>query len=73
MKMTKCESGLLKEHGYEPSTGLMHLRFASGRLFEYSGVPQKVYDDLVAAPSMGKYFNQSIKGRFESTPIEEPK
>lgn len=34
------------------------------RTYRYRGVPARVYEDLLAAPSKGQYFHQAIKGRY---------
>lgn len=38
----------------------------SGR-YVYSAVPRSVYEGLCAAPSAGRYFNESVKGRYRCT------
>ena len=40
------------------------ISFHSGGLYEYSGVPQSVYESLMNAPSKGKYFHAYIKRSY---------
>lgn len=37
----------------------------------YSEVPPKVFGELMLAPSKGKYFFSSIKGKFEFEKVEK--
>jgi len=50
---------------YDPDAGVLRIRFHSGGVYEYYGVPRRAYDLLLAAPSKGKYFHQHIKGRYD--------
>lgn len=44
----------------------------TGRRYKYFGVPQFIYEELLDAPSRGRYYNDSIRGQFECRLIEEP-
>jgi hypothetical protein len=48
--------------GYE--NGILHIRFNSGGLYEYSNVPISVYNGLMSAGSHGKYFHAYIRGKY---------
>jgi len=48
----------------------MEIEFLNGSVYEYSEVPQEMYDGLMSAPSQGKYYNQYIKGQFPSKKLE---
>lgn len=54
---------------YDRDAGALRIRFRDGSVYEYRGVPERVYDVLLAAPSKGRYFHQSIKGRYEHARI----
>lgn len=43
----------------------LHVRFHNGSVWKYSDVDQKLYNDMLLAGSVGKYFNEHIK-RFKS-------
>lgn len=42
----------------------LYVKFKNGSEYKYSGVPQSVYQDLLNAPSIGKYLNSNIKGTY---------
>jgi hypothetical protein len=61
MKRIPVESSNLESVGYDPKNAILEIEFKSGGVYEYSGVSQDVYDDLMNAESKGKYFNHHIK------------
>lgn len=51
----------LAAYNYDPGRQSLKIRFSSGRVYEYDGVPTSVVDELASAASAGKYFNSAIK------------
>ncbi len=64
MEMRPVESESLAAAGYDRARSVLRLRFRAGGLYEYAGVPQRVWDDLLGAESKGRYFIAEIRGRF---------
>lgn len=62
MNMQPVSSSDINSVGYEG--GILYIRFNSGGLYQYSGVPEYVYRSLMAAPSHGRYFHSFVKGRY---------
>lgn len=62
MQMIPVSSSDLAAVGYAGTT--LWISFHSGGLYEYSGVPQSVYESLMNAPSNGKYFHAHIKRSY---------
>lgn len=62
MEMKHVVSSDLNSVGYEGTT--LYIRFNSGGLYSYSGVPASVYQALMSAPSHGRYFHANVKGRY---------
>lgn len=50
--------------GYDPDSETMHVKFSNGNTYQYMGVDNKVYDDLIKADSIGSQFASSIKSNF---------
>ena len=46
---------------YDPSTCTLDIRFHTGRHYRYFAVPAQIYQELLAADSKGRYFNQHIR------------
>jgi len=57
-------SSNVTEIGYEASTGKLSVRFKTGVLYTYSGVPQQEFTDLMSASSVGSYLAQHIKKTY---------
>lgn len=64
MQRTPVSSSNLRSVGYDPATRTLEIEFINGRIYQYSGVPQNVYEALMAAESHGRYFNGHIRGAF---------
>jgi len=54
-------SSNLKSVGYDPDEKILEVEFNSGAIYQYEGVPQSTYQDLLDADSVGAYFNQNVK------------
>jgi len=63
---TAVDSSVLKAVKYDAGSETLTLQFVEGDVYEYSGVPQKVYDSLMAADSKGSYFQDNIKDKFKA-------
>jgi hypothetical protein len=50
--------------GYDPATRTLEVEFHSGGVYQYAGVPVRVYQGLIHAASKGRYFHDHIKGRY---------
>lgn len=62
MIMQPVSSSNIAAIGYE--NGILHIRFNSGGLYEYSDVPESVYRGLMSASSHGQYFHAYIKNNY---------
>jgi hypothetical protein len=60
MTRTPVASSNIRSIGYED--GAMHIEFANGRVYEYTGpIVEQHYNALLAAPSAGKHFAQHVR------------
>lgn len=64
MRVATVESTTLATVAYDESRKLLQLEFCSQAVYLYFGVPSAVHQALLGAPSKGRYFNQTIRGRF---------
>ncbi len=62
MERISIVSSNLASVGYED--GILEVAFNSGSIYQYSGVPVSVYEDLMSAPSHGKYFAAFIRNNY---------
>jgi hypothetical protein len=63
MRVATVESTTLATVGYDENLRQLQLEFCS-RVYLYFGVPQVVHQALLDAPSKGRYFNGTIRGRY---------
>lgn len=62
MQMIPVSSSDIRSVGYESQT--LYVRFHSGGLYAYKGVPYSEYTALLNASSHGKYFAANIKNTY---------
>lgn len=55
----------VKAIGYDPINLTLRVEFHSGGLYDYEGIANFLYEELVAAPSKGKFISQRIKGHYQ--------
>ena len=58
------DSSTLRNVAYDDDKKALFLTFTSGSLYEYADVPPGVVQELLLAPSKGRYFNEHIKTRY---------
>lgn len=63
MKLNEVVSSSIKSIGYGGDT--LVIEYIGGAQYEYYGVPQGVYDELVKAESKGRFVNRNIKGKYK--------
>jgi KTSC domain len=64
MRMVPVTSESLAAAGYDRARSVLRLRFNAGGTYEYEGVPERVWADLLGAESKGRYFLAAIRGQF---------
>jgi hypothetical protein len=67
MEMIDVQSSNLSQVGYDPETRTLAIVFKKGDLYHYDDVPPEVFDELMEAPSTGRYFSQHIRNSFTYT------
>ena len=50
---------------YDEAKHLLEIEFHHGAIYQYFDVPKEVFEDLLKAPSQGKYFAVNIKNTFK--------
>lgn len=64
MQMEPVTSSMIAAVGYDDEKQQLTVQFNNGRTYNYGGVPQSEYNNLVTAPSVGSYFAQNIKNIY---------
>jgi len=64
MLRTRVQSSSLASIGYAAEVRTLEVEFNRGDTYQFFAVPKYIFDDLLAAPSKGTYFNEHIKDRY---------
>jgi KTSC domain len=51
---------------------MLEIKFRTGRVYRYRPVPRVVYEELSAASSAGKYFNDLIRTSYDGELVYDP-
>ncbi len=61
MKREPVKSSNVSSVGYDPGTSTLEIKFHSGGVYQYYGVPSSVHEGFMKADSKGSYFHHYIK------------
>jgi hypothetical protein len=64
MELVTVESSMINAVGYDAAAQELVVVFNSGKTYRYTGVPQTVYADLLAADSKGQYMRACVIGVY---------
>lgn len=64
MERKPVVSSNIVEVGYDQSFCTLELMFRDGKIYQYFDVPNSVYEELLNAASVGKYFHSEIRGTY---------
>ncbi len=64
---TQLKSSMIAHVDYNAEDKTLTVGFHDGGHYTYQDVPQLVHDELVAAPSAGRYFHSNIRGVYGTT------
>ncbi|MBK6659502.1 MAG: KTSC domain-containing protein [Proteobacteria bacterium] len=64
MERTPVTSTNILSVGYDPDQEILEIEFISGTVYQYSGVPNAVYEGILTADSKGKYFHSNVKNAY---------
>ena len=68
-KLIPVESSMIQAVGYDSKTRVLEVVFNSGRTYCYEGVPPKIYKELMAAESKGRYMRSEIIDMYPDHPV----
>jgi len=56
----------IEKIGYGEANATLEIQFHSGGRYRYQRVPRTLFEQMVEADSIGKFYHQNIKGKFAS-------
>lgn len=69
MERTEVSSSNIESIGYDESKEILEIEFKRGNIYQYKGVPDNIFQNLLRAGSHGKYFNVHIKDKYPTIKI----
>ena len=57
-------SSNLRSVGYDSDKLILEIEFHESGIYQYSGVPERVYRGLLSAKSIGSFFHKNIKDKY---------
>ncbi|HEY4754764.1 MAG TPA: KTSC domain-containing protein [Ignavibacteriaceae bacterium] len=70
MKREIVKSSNLKSVGYDELSEILEVEFKTGGIYQYSKVPENIYQELIKATSHGKYFIRFIKNKYPTKKVK---
>lgn len=64
-------SSVLQAWSYVAASSQLTLQFVDDVVYVYFDVPQQVVEELLRAPSPGRFFNVCIRRRFDFRQVKE--
>ena len=62
--MQFVDSSNIERIGYDSNSGTLRIEFKSNRTYDYSNVPENVFNELRNASSVGGYHARNIKNFY---------
>jgi hypothetical protein len=69
MDRQSVASSNLAEVGYDSDLETLEVQFKSGGIYQYFNVPAFMYERLMSADSIGRFFNAEIKGHYPEAKV----
>lgn len=69
---TPIDSSFIHEVSYNENSRILRVKIRNQgtiRTYKFINVPKNIYDNFMAAPSKGNFFNNIIKRRFDNTRV----
>jgi lysyl-tRNA synthetase class 2 len=69
-QLTPVESRSIAAVGYDHDRSELFVRYVTGGTYAYSLVPARLYRELLASESKGRYVNTRIKPNHAARPLD---
>ncbi|MBB4305107.1 hypothetical protein GGD81_004175 [Rhodobium orientis] len=64
MERYSVASSNIASIGYDAPSQILEVEFLSGTIYQYYGVPENMYDQLMQAGSKGRFLSSYIKNAY---------
>ncbi len=63
-------SSTIEAQGYDPASQTLAIRFKSGGVYHYAGIPPDLAEEFQSADSPGSFHARNIRGAYEHVKLE---
>jgi len=71
--MPIAQSSHLQSYEYDPESQTLTVEFQNGTIYQYTGVPQTEFWNMMQNGGGGTYFWSKIRDRYPTTKIFDPR
>jgi len=64
MERKKVMSSNINSIGFDKESQILEIEFTQGNIYQYTGVSEQVFMNLIDASSHGKYFHAFVKDKY---------
>lgn len=65
MEMIPVRSTAISAVGYDAASRRMSIRFRNGGTYTFCNVPENIFNGLLDARSIGRYYDDNIRDRYQ--------
>lgn len=69
MKRIPVKSTDIVSIGYDKEVSILEVEFRRESIYQYANVPENVFKELMAADSIGTYFNSHIRDQYPNSQV----
>lgn len=69
--LTTVKSSMFDAIGHDPVANVLTVRMKNGKIYTHAEVSAEEYDAFLHAESMGRHYNEKIRGQFAHTRVED--
>jgi hypothetical protein len=69
--MLPINSSMATAVGYDGGKNILQVEFHNGAVYQYSDIDQDTWQDLHQADSIGKFFNENVRGKYQYERVDD--
>ena len=56
--------------GYDPVTETLEIEFHNSQVYQYRGVPERVFRAMLSQDSLGQFFTKFVRNKYSTKKVE---
>ncbi|WP_204103910.1 MULTISPECIES: lysine--tRNA ligase [Spirulina sp. CCY15215] len=62
--LLKNTSAVIQSFDYDSEKKILKVEFVNGSIYKYNDVPEEIYTEMKATPSLGQFFNSRVRDKY---------